>query len=205
MASSLDNNRLLERARGGDAEAVDELLITNRRRLRAMVEMRMDPRLAPRVDPSDVVQETLLEAHRRLPEYFKEQPIPFYPWLRQLAWEKLVRLTQRHLAAQKRSVRREEPLGPLLTDDSVAMLAKRLVSTGAGPYRHVARAELRARVREALKELSNGDREVLVLRYMEQLSVEEICAVLEIGASAVKMRHLRALERMRTLLEASGK
>ena len=55
-----------------------------------MVHLRLDPRLAARLDPSDVVQDTLAEAHKRLAAYAQDRQIPFYPWLRAIAWDKLV-------------------------------------------------------------------------------------------------------------------
>jgi RNA polymerase sigma-70 factor (ECF subfamily) len=199
--SDSETDRLLDKAGAGDLAAVNQLLVSHRPRLRTMVQLRLDPRVAARVDPSDVVQETLIEAHRRFARYLRERPLPFYPWLRQLAWDRLVHLHQKHLTARKRSVRREVAIAPLLSDDSAALLARRLLDRDTGPQSRVVQAELQARVRLALEQLSESDREVLVLRFMEQLSVHEIGALLRLGESAVKMRHLRALQRLRLLLE----
>ena len=199
--SHFDTEALLDRASAGDAAAMDQLLLRHRSRLRTMVGVRLDPRLAARIDPSDVVQEALLEAHRRFPEYVSERPIPFYPWLRQLAWERLVHLHQKHRFTKKRSVHREEAFDPLLSDDSLAVLAKRVFAADSGPVRHVLQAEIQSRVRAALGQLSSTDREVLILRYIEQLSFDEVGDVLGLGESAVMMRHLRALRRLRPLLE----
>ena len=93
MAADHDESEdLIRRAWEGDEAATEELFARYRDRLRQMVTVRMDPRLAARLDASDVVQETLVEASRRLPEYLQDQPLPFYPWLRQIAWERLVDL-----------------------------------------------------------------------------------------------------------------
>ena len=108
MDERVDNDELLERAGRGDAQARADLLARHRERLRRMVALRMDRRLSPRVDPSDVVQDALAEAHRQLPDYLLERPLPFYPWLRQIAWDRLVQQHRRHLHAGRRSVRREE-------------------------------------------------------------------------------------------------
>src|SRR3954471_13423303 len=110
-----DTGELLDRAAAGDTPARQQLLARHRDRLRRMVAVRLDPRVAARVDPSDVVQEALLEAARKLPDYLRERPVPFYPWLRRLAWEHLLKLHQRHLAA-KRDAAREEPRAPALPD-----------------------------------------------------------------------------------------
>jgi RNA polymerase sigma-70 factor (ECF subfamily) len=196
-----DTDVLLQRARAGDHDAVNRLLIRNRQRLRSVVAVRFDRRLAARVDPSDVVQEALLEAHRQFPEYLKTQPLPVFPWLRRLAFQKLIQLERQHLAASKRSLRREEPLAGMLSENSIAKLARRLFSADSGPAQRLLRSEQRARVRLALEQLSETDRELLVMHYMERLSVDEIGSILELGESAVKMRHMRALQKLRKLLD----
>jgi RNA polymerase sigma-70 factor (ECF subfamily) len=198
-----DTKELLRRAGEGDPAASQQLLVRHRARLRRMIAVRMDRRLVARFDPSDVVQETLAEAARKLSDYLRRRPLPFYPWLRQLAWQRLVRLKRRHIRAQKRSVTREEPWETALPDESALALAGGLVGSGTSPSRHVLRAELRAQVQAALARLPERDRELLVLRYLEQLSNAEIVAVLGISEGAVKMRHVRALERLRTLLDES--
>jgi RNA polymerase sigma-70 factor (ECF subfamily) len=197
-----DTDQLLDRARGGDGSARQQLLARHRGRLRAMVAARLDRRLAARLDPSDVVQEALAEADRRLDDYLRDRPLPFYPWLRQLAWERLVKAHRAHLGRARRDVRREEPDVLGLPDESVAELAQRLASSASSPSRHALRVEVQRRVRAALALLGEADREVLVLRYLEQLPLRDVAAVLGVGVSAVKMRHFRALERLRVLLEA---
>ncbi len=193
-----DTEELLERAGRGDPAARQQLLTRHRDRLRRMVALRLDRRLAARLDPSDIVQESLAEAHQHLSDYLRRRPLPFYAWLRQFAWERIVKQYERHVRAQRRSVTREET--PPLPDESVAQLAHRLIASATSPSRRLLREELRDRVRAALESLKPSDREVLVLRYLEGLSNSEAAAVLGIGESAVGMRHLRALERLRALL-----
>jgi RNA polymerase sigma-70 factor (ECF subfamily) len=186
---------LLTLAAGGDLAACQQLLALHRDRLRRMVAVRLDPRVAARLDPSDVVQEALLEAARKLPNYLRERPVPFYPWLRRLAWEHLLKLHQRHLA-KKRNVARDEPIAPALSDRSALELAQCLVASGTSPSGRVVREETRDRVRAALGALAEVDREVLMLRYLEGMTTAEVAAVLGLGESAVKMRHRRALDRL---------
>src|SRR5262249_55578651 len=158
--------------------------------LRRMVAVRLDPRVAARLDPSDVVQEALLEAARKLPDYLRERPVPFYPWLRRLAWERLPKLHQRPPAAQPRAPPRAG-MAPALPEGSVQELAQRLIASGTSPSGRAVRAETRDRVRAALAALPDADREVLVLRYLEGMTTAEVAAVLGLGESAVKMRHRR--------------
>jgi RNA polymerase sigma-70 factor (ECF subfamily) len=202
VSSSPDTDRLLDLAQNGEPDARQQLLARHQHRLRKMVGLHLDRRLAARVDPSDVVQETLAEADRKLAGYLRDRPLPFYPWLRQIAHERLVKLHRRHLAAKKRSARREEPGVLELPEESVFELASRLVAPGSAPSKHLLRQEVRQRVQQALAELRDTDREVLVLRYLEQLSTAETAAVLGIKEGAVKVRHLRALERLRKHLGA---
>lgn len=196
-----DTEELVNRAAKGEENAMRQLLNRHRNRLKRMVAVRMDPRLNARVDPSDVVQDVLAEAARKLPGYAGGVSIPFYPWLRQLAWDRLIVLHQQHFRAQKRSVAREEPAYLDLPDESAMGLAEQMVAGGTSPSGGVLREELRARVRSALDQMAPADREILVMRHLEQLRVSEIASLLGVSEGAVKMRRLRAAERLRELLE----
>jgi RNA polymerase sigma-70 factor (ECF subfamily) len=199
-----DTDELLRQAGHGDRRAITQLLDRHRQKLRQMVAVRMDPRLARRVDPSDVVQETLAEAWQKLPDYLRDRPLPFYPWLRHLAWQRLVDLYRRHIQAGKRTLTREQPMEMAIPDRSAVQLADRLAATQSSPSRQVLRQELRHRVRNALERLPANDRELLVLMYLEQLSTAEAGAVLGVSDKAVTMRHLRALDKLRRLLAEPG-
>jgi RNA polymerase sigma-70 factor, ECF subfamily len=192
---------LIDQAARGDRVARQQLIALHRERLRRMVAVRMDRRLAPRLDPSDVVQEAMAEADRHLDEYVRDRPLPFYPWLRQFACQRLRQLHRHHVDARRRSVTREEPWEMPLPDRSALDLARRLLASATSPSRRLIRDEVRARVQDAVASLDPRDREVLVLRYLEGLTTDEIAAILGIRAGAVKMRHLRALERLRGLLD----
>jgi len=192
-----DTEELLNRAAQGDRSARDGLMRRHRRRLCRMVGVRMDKRLAARIDPSDVVQEVLAEAQRRLDDYLRERPIPFYPWLRQMAWERLVDEHRRHVKAARRSVTREEMPLP---DASAMNLAELLSADAFGPSEIARRKEVAVQVRAALDMLTERDREVLVLRHLEQMPAREVAATLGLSESAVKSRSLRAMQRLRELL-----
>ncbi len=199
-----DTDELLRRVDAGDASAAGELLDRHRARLRQMVAVRIDPRLAARVDPSDVVQEALAEASRKLPNYVQDRPVPFYPWLRQIAWERLVHLHSQHVGAQKRSVTREGRRELALPDESAVQLVDRLVGSGTSPSRRAAREEMRERVRAALERLPPHYREVVILRHLEQLTFEEIAGVLAVSEAAARSRYRRAVERLHSLLSGDS-
>jgi RNA polymerase sigma-70 factor, ECF subfamily len=196
-----DTEELLRRTGAGDRGARGALLERHRGRLRRMIALRIDPRLAARVDPSDVVQDVLAEADRRLDGYVYKRPLPFYPWLRQLAWDRLADQHRRHVRAGRRSVTREEKEAWGLPDASAAELADRLLAPGDSPSAALQRDEVRDRVRAALEAMAGQEREVLILRYLEQLSAREVGAVLGISEEAAKKRALRALRRLRELLK----
>ena len=196
-----DTDELLRRVAAGDAHERSQLLARHRQRLRHMIEVRLDRRLRPRIDPSDIVQDALTEAAQKLSDYARRRPLPFYPWLRRLAWERLLQIHRRHVRAQRRSVRREDFGGLPLPEDSAGDLAERLAARGSSPSERLRHSEQRPRVQQALARLGAADREVLVLRYLEDLNTAEIAAVLELTESAVKMRQLRALQGLRDLLD----
>src|SRR6188768_3689047 len=143
-----NTDELLIAVAAGDASARDQLLDRHRDRLRRMVAFRLDARVAPRIDPSDVVQDVLLEADKRLDDYLGARPLPFYPWLRQIAVDQIGMTHRRHIRAARRSVNREEPAG--LPDASAYELAGRLLNTSAGPSARLRREEQRVHIRAAL-------------------------------------------------------
>ena len=114
-----------------------------------------------------------MTAHTRLPQYLEQPHIDFYPWLRRIAWNRLIDLHRQHVTSQRRSVYREVAATAALPDDSAACLADRLVARDSSAFNRLARQELRLQVRIALAKLPTLDQEVLVLRFLEQLTVRE--------------------------------
>lgn len=192
---------LLARTGAGDVGAMAELFNMYRARLRQMVRYRMDDRLVQRFDPSDVIQEALIAAAIRMPAYLRDRPVSFYPWLRRLTWERLVDLQREHLDAERRTVTREEPPRGELSGESLDELARSLAQkTNSGPLSAMLKQERMARLREALQRLDTAQREVLLLRYLEGLRLQEVAEVMGATLGATKMRHLRAIRQLRELL-----
>jgi RNA polymerase sigma-70 factor, ECF subfamily len=196
--------RLVDRAIAGDVAARGELLDRHRGSLRQMIALRLDRRVATRVDPSDVVQEVLQDAHQRLPEYLAAPRLPFYLWLRRITCDRLVDVYRTHIGAKKRSVLKEQACSLGLTDESVSQLALCLAGSSIHPDKCAIAAERRDRTAAALLQLKSEDREILLMRYVEQLKVEEIAKALAITPTAVTTRHLRALQRLRRLMGNEG-
>ena len=194
-------DRILTLAGSGNKQAASELLGRFRGRLRSMITARMDSRLYDRVDPSDIVQETMIIAHRRMPEFFDQQEIDFYPWLRGIGWKCLVDQHRRHILAERRTVDREIRLETQLPDDSVRILAARISESNPSPLSRMAADEVQEMVHEALDRLDAPSRDALVLRFLEQLSIHEASQVLGISKGALKSRQVRALFRLKHLLD----
>jgi RNA polymerase sigma-70 factor (ECF subfamily) len=199
--NSADTVRLIELARAGDAAALNEMFSRHRDRLRRMVELRLDRRLLSRVDPSDVIQESYLDAVRRLDEYLADPRVPLFLWLRLVVGDRLRKLHRDHLGTQMRDAGRELSLyrDPLPAASSAA-LAAQLLGRLTSPTQAAVRAEQMLRVQEALNALDPIDREVICLRHFEGLSRAETAQVLGIEEAATAKRLVRALARLNTVL-----
>jgi RNA polymerase sigma-70 factor (ECF subfamily) len=173
-----DTTYLVQAAAAGDGRAVDELFTRYRDRLARMVRLRISQRLQARVDASDVLQESLIDAARHLAEYARNPAIPFYLWLRNIAGIKLAELHRRHLGTQRRDAGREVSLhrGGVPAVSS-ASLAGQLIGHATSPSDVAIKEELRLAVQEALNSMDPIDREVIALKHFEQLSISEIAQV----------------------------
>jgi RNA polymerase sigma-70 factor (ECF subfamily) len=160
----------------------------------------MDRAMRARVDASDVVQEAQAEVLRRIGDYLEREPMPFHLWLRRLGYENLLRIRRQHVEAGCRTVNREMAL----PEASSVVLARNLLGSDGTPSQHVARNELLARLNQAMADLAEEDREVLLLRNYEGLSSQEVGQLLGIEAATARKRHGRALIRLREALLARG-
>jgi RNA polymerase sigma-70 factor (ECF subfamily) len=207
MTDSTNITPLLDRAARGDRTAVDQLFDRFRDRLKRMVRLRISPHLRSRLDESDVLQESYLELSKRLDEYLRNPGVPFFLWLREMTVLKLTELHRHHLGTQKRDARRELSLhaGAMPGASSVA-LAEQLLGRLTSPSQAAVKAEQRLRLQEALNAMDDVDREILALRHFEQLTNEETSQILGLPKSTTSDRHLRAIKRLRRILnEASDR
>jgi RNA polymerase sigma-70 factor (ECF subfamily) len=190
---------LLERVGLGDRLALEKLLARYQSDLHAFVEVRLDPRLAARMDPSDVVQEAQLEVVRRMDDFLRRRPMPFHLWVRKTAYERLLDLRRHHRRA-RRSVEREAAL----PERSSLLLARPLLAAGPSPSQQLQARELAERVARAVDRLSPADHEILLMRHGEALPFEEIACLLEIEPAAARKRFGRALLRLQKVLSDQG-
>jgi RNA polymerase sigma-70 factor (ECF subfamily) len=199
---AVDPDRLLEQARQGDEQARQHLLALHREPMRRMISLRLDPAIAARLDASDVVQEVLLEASRRLDDYLREPAMPFPLWLRHIARDHIIDAHRRHRQAQRRGVDREQPAVPAaFADRSSLELAAQFLDQDLTPASAAIQHEMQRRLHAAIAALDEDDREIILMRHFEQMSNQEVAAVLGLTEAAASMRHLRALRKLKASLQ----
>jgi RNA polymerase sigma-70 factor (ECF subfamily) len=199
---SHDTEDLLRRAALGDEAALASLWERHRSRLRQMVRLRLDRRLQGRVDPSDVLQEAYVDLAARLRDYARERPMPIYLWLRLVTGQRLTQVHRQHLGAAMRDAGREVSLyRGAVPQASSASLAAQLLGRFTTPSQAAVRAERQLQLQEALNGMEALDREILALRHFEGLSNGESAEVLGLSKTAANNRYIRALGRLRDLLE----
>lgn len=189
---------LMRLSQQGDRAAFARLCELRRAQLVREVGRKMDKRLRPRVDASDVIQEVFLDANRRFSEMICNET-PFMAWLRFLCNQKLVDLQRQHIGAQKRSVQRERMPGR--NEFSMDSIVNMLVANVTSPSSHAHRNDLASRVRELLRELSPLDREILVLRHFHAMTNSEVAESLGLSINAASNRYVRALKRFKKILD----
>src|SRR5262245_14609776 len=198
LPNSPETQELLDQAKKGDNHAAERLLAQHREPLRRMIGLRLDPAIAARVDASDVVQEVLLEASRRLDDYLKKPVMPFHLWLRHIAQDHIIDAHRRHRLAQRRGVDREQPIVPAgVADHSSLELAAQFFDHELTPASAAIQQELQRRLHIAIAALNEEEREIILMRHFEQLSNQEVATLLGLTEAAASMRHLRALRRLK--------
>jgi RNA polymerase sigma-70 factor (ECF subfamily) len=193
-------SRLIDQARRGEPGALDQLLESYRNYLRLLARTGVDRTLRGRADPSDVVQDTFLRACRDFEQFRGTSEAELAGWLRQILARTLANRA-RHDRAQRRAAAREQSLEQLLGQSSQA-LEQMLVSQGHSPSDSAQRRDLGVVLADVLAELSEEQREVVVLRHLEGLSWDEIAQRMGRTPGAVRMLRTRALKQLRPLIES---
>lgn len=192
----------LAQYQAGQVRALGELFELFKDRLWRMVRVRLDRRLAGRIDPDDVLQEAFLDVSRRISEFLEQSEVPFYVWLRFLTLQRMAMLQRTHMGAQMRSVAMEvSASAPAFSPANTESLAGQFLGHMTSPSQAAIRQELQDQLRAALEEMEPLDREVLALRHFEELSNSEVAQVLQISKEAASKRHLRALKRLQEFFQ----
>ena len=199
-----DPEQLLAEARGGRRESLGRALELNRTYLTLLARTQIDLHLQGRVDASDVVQETFLDACRDFDHFRGSSPGEWVAWLRKILIYNLARVVQRQVVAQKRSARREVSLEQhvAVMERSSGRIETALVGRSSSPSSQARRSERAARVADQLARLSSDYREVLVLRNLEGLAFSEVAQRMGRSAGAVRILWVRAVDQLRQLLQA---
>jgi RNA polymerase sigma-70 factor, ECF subfamily len=177
-----------------DLAMLGRLFEEHRAKLLGMLRRRIDPALAARIDPDEIVQEAFLLAREKWSTFEVRSAASTYAWLYRLVLDCLIAAWRRQTRGI-RDGRRDMPL----PDGTSVQFGLGLVSPGTSPSGALAQEELTARVRQALALLREKDREILWMRHADELSYEEIAAVLGIERNAAYTRYHRALGRLSDL------
>jgi RNA polymerase sigma-70 factor, ECF subfamily len=177
-----------------DMAVLGNLFQENRPRLVAMVQRRLDPALASRVDAEDIVNDAFLLARRKWARFKEVDCITPFTWLFRIVLDCLIESWRRETRPPRDA--RKNQLWP---QQSSVELGLRLMATDTSPTKAAVRAELQQHMRQALDQLKDDDREIVWLRHYDQLSFKEAAEVLDISESAATLRYVRALKRLKAL------
>ena len=193
---------LLARLHSDGEQVLADAFAANRERFWYLVTFRMDQRIAARVDADDVLQEAYVAATKRLQHYVREPEFSLFVWLRMIVSQTLIDVHRRHLGAEMRSAGREISLGgPKFPQSTSVSLAGQIAGKHTSPSGAAIRDEASAALADAIAQMSDLDQEVIAMRHFEGLSNSEAAEVLGISVTAASNRYVRALGRLREILE----
>lgn len=197
-----DHAEIIRRLKTDREEALAELYLLVRERLRRVIDFRLDYRLGGRVSQSDVLQETYVRAAQRIESYLKKPDMPFFVWLRLEANQRMHEIHRFHFGAEKRDIRREVKLQNKSDNGNTSVqLAAHIVAKMTSASGLFQKAQQIEALEKTLSEMNETDREVIAMRHFEELSNVETAKVLGIGAEAASKRYIRALKRLKEIMQ----
>jgi RNA polymerase sigma-70 factor (ECF subfamily) len=191
---------LLDQARKGDEQALGQLLESHRSYLTVLARVQIGRRLQGKVDAADVVQDAFLGAYRDFDNFRGTTEPEFLAWLRQVLAYVLANLVRHYQGTQRRDIRLERQLAVEL-DQSSHALDRGLIAAQSSPSQQVIRREQSVLLADALAQLPEEWRDVLILRHLEGLTFPEVAERLGRTLDSVKKQWPRALAKLRRLLE----
>jgi RNA polymerase sigma-70 factor (ECF subfamily) len=200
MDNRVGINDLIRQACRHEPGALGRLLESYRHYLKLLARTGIDASLQGKADPSDLVQETFLKAHQYFGQFRGRSEAELIVWLRRILARNLADLTRRYYRTESRRASRERSLEQLL-DTSSQTLNHLLADAAGAPHVSVQRRELSVVLANALAELSGEHREVIILRSLEERAWPEVARRMERSIGAVRMLWVRALKRLRPLIE----
>lgn len=197
-----EDPELLERLRQNGEQVLAEVFALNRERFWHLVTFRMDRRIAARVDADDVLQEAFVAASQRLDHYLRDEAYTVFIWLRMIVAQTLVDVHRRHLGVQKRSAGREVSIrGNQYPQTTSVSLAAHLIANQTSASHSLQRDETSEALADAIDQMSPLDQETIALRHFEGLTNVEAAEVLGISVTAASNRYVRAISRLKDILE----
>jgi RNA polymerase sigma-70 factor (ECF subfamily) len=194
---------LLDQAKGGADAALGDLLSSYDHYLTLLARVQIGRRLRGKVDPADVVQETFLEAHRQFARFRGRTEAELTAWLRRILAGQLAQMVRRYVGTQARDVNLEQELGAQLDRSSAAIDAD-LAASISTPSQRASRREQVVLLADALGNLPDDYREVIILRHLEGLTPTEVAGRMNRSIDSVQKLWVRALARLRTQMEGES-
>jgi RNA polymerase sigma-70 factor (ECF subfamily) len=198
-ATGSDLRRLIDQARRDEPGALDRLLDSYRNYLRVLARTGIDASLQGKADPSDLVQDALLRASQNFGQFRGASEAELAGWLRQILARCLANFVRRYRTGGRRAGR-EQSLDQLLDRSSEAM-GRVLAASGTSPSASAERRDLGVVLSDALAQLGEDQREVIVLFHLEGLGWDEVARRMGRTPGAVQKLWTRALKQLRPLLD----
>ena len=200
--NSIQFSGLIEGARRGDAECRDRLFALCRSYLGFAARSQVETWLRRKVDASDLVQETMLEAYRDFDRFEGHSEQEWLAWLRKILAHNAADFVRHYRGTAKRAARREV----LLRDpgDSLSPGVPELAAEGPTPSQEFLQLDTELRVTAALSELSTDYQEVILLRNLQRLSFNEVAKRMDRSRPAVQMLWMRAIKKLQETMETNG-
>ena len=200
--------QLIEKVREGSVESLGDLLQLYQNYLSVLATTQISGRLRRRMSTSDLVQETMLAAHRDFHQFRGGSEGELVAWLRQILSNCLGHALEKNVYAKKRDVRREVALETMAKkiDDSMARLSHLVVDKAASPSEVMARRELATQLSDQLAKLKPNYRDVIVYRNLQGLSFSEIGERMNVKPGAARMLWVRAIAKFKEVccIDGSG-
>lgn len=201
--STPTTEKMIAHVRHGNGEALGDLLQLYRNYLTVLAKTQVDNRLRRRMSTSDLVQETMLAAHRDFGQFRGGSEGELVAWLRQILSNCLSHAVEKHVHAKKRDLRREVALERVAKklDESMVHLSRLAVDGGPSPSQVMARRELATELSDQLAKLKDSYRDVIIYRNLQSLSFDEIAEKMEIKSGAARMLWVRAIAKFKEVCD----
>ena len=189
----------LSLARQGDETVRNQLFAACRSYVAVIARVQLHRRLLAKVDPSDLVQQSLLEAHRGFDDFRGQTPQDWLGWLKHVVQHNAMDADKHYRGAARRDLSREQSMTP--ADGSTSHAPWSPVDPSPSPSQFVLKSEAELRLAAAMEQLSDDYRQVILLRNLERLPFDEVAQQMDRSRGACQMLWARAVEQLRTILQ----